>query len=161
GLLRTDGGFSTKPPTPLGKRLAARLCLTPQETIWEIGPQGTLCLAASDVEEMLKIRASFAMALHSLLTAASLGFADLQALYLAGTLGSHTPAADLETLAFIPPGGSAKIRAAGNTSLSGAALLCRQPELRRKLGRWASRVRVLSLPDQPDFLRRFAAEMHF
>ncbi|MCL1915217.1 MAG: ASKHA domain-containing protein [Desulfovibrionaceae bacterium] len=160
-LLRADGGFSTKPPTPLGKRLAKRLRLTPQEKIWEIGPQGTLYLAASDVEEMLKIRASFTMTMHSLLEAASLGFADLQALYLAGSLGSHTSAADLEALAFIPPGGSAKIRTAGNTSLSGATLLCRQPELRQKLIRWASRVQILNLPEQPNFLRRFAAEMHF
>ena len=110
---------------------------------------------------MLKIKAAFSLTLKSLLQAASLRFSALSGLYLAGSLGLHTPGSDLEALGFIPPGGSAKSSGIGNSSLAGASLLCVRPELRPGLIEWAARARVLSLTEEPDFQKRFAEEMRF
>ncbi len=121
----------------------------------------TLFLAAGDVEELLKIKASFSLALQILLAEAALPFSGLKGIFLAGALGFHCPPEALEGLGFVPPGTGGRLRAVGNASLSGAALLLRHPELRPGLTRWASRVKTLAITDQPDFMRNFVRHMNF
>jgi uncharacterized 2Fe-2S/4Fe-4S cluster protein (DUF4445 family) len=161
GLIREDGLFDSRPgASPLARHTAARLHELKGEKVWRL-PDSPLYLASTDVEELLKIKAAFSLALKLLLREAGLGFSALKKLYLAGALGAHVPAESLEELGFIPPGGSALAEAAGNTALQGALLLCRQPELRPGMRAWATRVRTLSLTESPDFQQLYLREMRF
>jgi uncharacterized 2Fe-2S/4Fe-4S cluster protein (DUF4445 family) len=163
GILRPDGRFASGGEilSPLAGRLAGLLVRNKGGSLWRLSESSPLYLAASDVEEVLKIKAAFSLVLKSLLKAASLRFTDLRALHLAGTLGAHVRSGDLEVLGFIPPGGGSKVKAAGNTSLAGSALLCRRPALRPELIRWSGRLNTLNLPEQENFQSLYAEEMRF
>lgn len=163
GLIRPCGRFATPEELsglmPLARRLAAGF-------EFRLGGQRlqlphALWLAAHDVEELLKVKAAFALALDSLLAAAGLRPADVAVLCLAGSLGEHVRPADLEALGFVPAGLSARLQAVGNTSLEGAALLALEPERRDALARLCASARVLVLTEDPDFQHEYLRRMRF
>jgi uncharacterized 2Fe-2S/4Fe-4S cluster protein (DUF4445 family) len=96
-----------------------------------------------------------------LLKEAGLPVAALRAFYLAGALGRFVSLEALTALGFVPEELSARTFPVGNTSLAGAVLLARQPELREKLTRWTTQVKTLDLAEQPNFHSRFTEEMQF
>lgn len=162
GLVLPSGLFAeAAPASPLAARLFRALRDAGDGAGRAFYLSDTLYLSGADMEELLKIKAAFSLALRLLLQEAGMGFSGLKALYLGGALGAHVDIAALEALGFIPPGGGGKTRAAGNTSLAGAELLCRRPELRGPLAEWAAQVRVLSLTDSADFQAEYTAEMKF
>ncbi|SDF84277.1 ASKHA domain-containing protein [Desulfovibrio legallii] len=155
GLLRPDGRLDPAPAMPLARRVAAGL---------EGGrlrlPHG-LRLCPADVEELLKVKAAFALALAALLRAGGVPVAGLARLYLAGSLGVHVGLDDLETLGFLPAGLATRTRAAGNTALEGAALLALRPARGRGLARICRAAHVLALTEQPDFAQDYLRQMRF
>lgn len=120
-----------------------------------------LRLTARDVEEILKVKAAFSLGLHRLLDHSGLASRDLTRVCLAGALGSHVNKQALDDLGFFPPGMANRIKAVGNSSLDGAALLLRSPEIRPALNRWAAGVTTLDLASDPVFRQRFADQMRF
>lgn len=163
GLLDHSGRFppSSSPVLrmPLARKLAAGL---------ERGPGGTrlhlphgLWLAAGDVEELLKVKAAFALALKKLLAAGKVRPAKLAALCLAGALGEHVRPQHLEALGFVPAGLGPRIRAVGNAALDGAALLALQPERGEALAALCKRARLLALVEEPDFQQEYLRGMRF
>ena len=99
-----------------------------------------------------------------MLAEAGLAPTDLRRICLAGALGRHAPLDALEDLGFLPSGTSSRARAAGNTSLEGAALLLREPgrdALRRRLARTVAARRVLDLASDPGFHQDFIRHMRF
>lgn len=161
GLLREDGAFVPDPAMPLARRLAVAL---------EAGngsggarlrlPYGQW-LCAADVEELLKVKAAFALALESLLAAAGLAPQDVSSLCLAGALGEHVRAHDLQTIGLISPALAPRLRAVGNASLDGAALLAVHPRHREELARLCARANVLSLVDEKNFHQNYLRHMRF
>ena len=167
GVLRDDGQFVAAPAMPLAKKLAAGLEL-PEPGNQNFGPSGArlrlphgLWLAAADVEELLKVKAAFALALHTLLQAAGLPMGSLASLCLAGTLGEYANPDDLETVGFVPATLSHRIRAVGNTSLDGAALLALDENKAAALSRMCRDAVVISLVDQPNFHTEYLRHMRF
>ena len=120
-----------------------------------------LYASARDIEELLKIKAAFSVALETLLDIAGLKPAGLRAVYLAGAFGEHVDKAALAGLGFIPRGLLNKTIVAGNTSLAGAALLALKPDLRQKLSIWATKVISIDLAGQPGFQDKFTNAMNF
>lgn len=164
GLLLPSGLFAdpaapAQALSPLASRLGRALKDGLQGRAFYL--MDSLYMTGGDVEELIKIKAAFSLALKLLLKEAALPWSGLKRLYLAGALGSYADIGALETLGFIPPGGSAKAAPAGNSSLSGAELLCQKPELRQLLAAWAAGVRVLSLTDAPNFQAEYTDEMKF
>ncbi len=153
GLVGADGLFTAR-PGGLGHRLGTaegqRLRLP-----------GRMFLAASDVEEILKVKAAFSLAFSRLLAAAGLAASRLAGLHVAGSLGTHAPAAALEELGFIPPGFAGRVHAAGNTSLAGAALFLLRPDARERSLAWAAGVNTLDLANDPKFTGAYADHMRF
>ena len=167
GVLRHDGQFVAAPAMPLAKKLAAGLEL-PEAGSQKIGQSGArlrlphgLWLAAADVEELLKVKAAFALALTTLLQAAGLPATSLATLCLAGTLGEYVNLDDLETVGFVPSVLSHRIRAVGNTSLDGAALLALNGDKAAALSRMCRHAVVISLVDQPNFHNEYLRNMRF
>ena len=167
GVLRDDGQFVANPAMPLAKKLAAGLEL-PEPGGKNCGKSGArlrlphgLWLAAADVEELLKVKAAFALALTTVLQAADLPATKLATLCLAGTLGEYVTLDDLETVGFVPSVLSHRIRAVGNTSLDGAALLALDCDRAAALSRMCRHAVVISLVDQPNFHTEYLRHMRF
>lgn len=159
GVLSAQGGFVLQGRTPLAARLAA--LVAGEGASRRLRLTGGLFLAASDVEEILKVKAAFDLACAALLDEAGLAPGALKALCLAGALGAHAAPRDLETLGFIPPGLGARVRAVGNTSLDGAALLLTDPGARAFAESLPGSTRSLDLTAKATFGQAFVARMHF
>lgn len=160
GVIDREGHFTRGPGAPLRRLLA----LSPEKGSGEEQllslPHG-LTLFASDIEELLKVKAAFSLGLTRLLAAGGVASRNLDRLYLAGALGRHTDAETLEELGFLPPGMSARLSLAGNSSLHGAQLLLRSPEAREALPAWAQGVETVDLASDPAFSGAFAGHMRF
>lgn len=162
GLLDASGLFahaSSPSLMPLARKLAAGLRKERGRTHLHL-PRG-LRLAAADVEELLKVKAAFALALDALLAAARVPPRDVAALCLAGALGEHIRPDILEQLGFVPAGLGSRIRTVGNASLDGAALLALHPEKGAALARLCAGARVLPLVEDPDFHHAYLRRMRF
>ncbi|MDL2209862.1 ASKHA domain-containing protein, partial [Desulfovibrio sp. OttesenSCG-928-O18] len=120
-----------------------------------------MILHASDVEEILKVKAAFTLAVSRLLREAALPAAKIGRVFLAGSLGSHVQPRSLIDLGFLPPGLGTRVTLCGNTSLAGAALLLRHKELREPCTAWAERATSLDLAGDPAFGEAFAKHMVF
>ena len=81
----------------------------------------------------------------------------MAALCLAGALGEHIRPDILEQLGFVPAGLGSRIRAVGNASLDGAALLALHPEKGAALARLCAGARV----EDPDFHHAYLRRMRF
>jgi len=127
GVLDESGHFS-EGSTPLAARLAANISSVMEEPAYKLG--NGLHLPASDVEEILKVKAAFNLAMSALLKKAGFGPSKLAEIYIAGALGEHVNLNDLETLGFLPPTAKAKTIKAGNTSLKGTEILITDPKAR-------------------------------
>lgn len=136
GALDETGRFVV-PATPLGKRLMSGLTQIGGEATLPL-PQG-MALPASDVEEMVKVKAAFNLALSRLLAESGLAPGAIRAVHLAGAMGEHVDADDLAALGFLPEVLAGRLKRAGNTSLAGARLLLTRPDA----WEW-----VLDLPDK-------------
>ena len=128
GFLDATGRLASASVSPL----AARLLGTVERGAagWSLPLPGGMELAGADVEEILKVKAAFSLALERLLAASGLESRALARVCLGGALGEHMPETALERLGFLPQGLQARTVAEGNTSLRGAALLLTRPELR-------------------------------
>ena len=163
--LRPDGSFDVQAPLLTRQRAALETVAIrnglsmPKAPYWPL--PGGMYLSASDVEEILKVKAAFSVGLSCILHEAGLDWCDLSAVYLAGALGRYTDPAALEALGFIPPGGASLVRVAGNTSLAGATLLGQDASLWQSLGRWAENVTCVHLAENAYFSQNYVANMVF
>lgn len=160
GLLDARGGFRPEARTPLAQRLARELSATAAGEA-RLRMASGLWLHASDVEELLKVKAAFNTALSALLAEAGLTASGLKAVLLAGALGEHAAPGDLERLGFLPPALAGRARVAGNTSLSGARRLLDSEPARVGLARLADRATVLDLASRPGFQKDYFTRMVF
>ncbi len=163
GVLRPDGRFAEAGSSlpPLGRRILAGLALDGGEPRLDVG---RLSLWAADVEEVQKVKAACNLAFSGLFRTAGLGVGALSAIHLAGAFGSHVSPDDLEALGFLPSGGAARCRVAGNASLDGVCLLTGDAAARRDIVETASRVEVVDLASaigSDDFGQAFVKRMVF
>ena len=122
---------------------------------------GKMALYASDVEELLKVKAAFSLAVSQLLQTASLSAAKISRFYFAGALGLHVSADALISLGFVPPGIGKRIVPVGNTSLAGASLFLQRKATREACALWAETVTTLDLTANAAFGKSFAEHMVF
>lgn len=158
GVLDSAGRFVQTPATPLAARLAAGISRRSGEACFESGPYR---LWASDVEELLKVKAACNLAVAGLLAAGGLSVADLAAVHLAGAFGAAISPVDLETLGFFPPGLAGRLRVAGNLSLEGASLFLASPESRRAAEALPERTVIVPLVTGDDAAEAFIHKMVF
>ena len=160
GILDEDGRFRVpEGGMPVARALASRLETHPSGVRLPL-PAG-LWLSAADVEELLKVKAAFSLGLETLLRGAGLAASDLACLCLGGALGEHVRPDCLARLGFLPAILRGRVRAVGNSSLDGAALLAVDEQARAALRRLCEGARLLSLTDAPDFHEAYVRHMRF
>ncbi|MDR3073963.1 MAG: ASKHA domain-containing protein [Deltaproteobacteria bacterium] len=157
GLLAEDGRFSP-PENPLSRRLGGAVHTGGEPSL---RLPGRMILFASDVEEILKVKAAFSLAVSRLLREAALPAAGVRRVFLAGSLGSHAPVAALTDLGFLPAVLGPRTAFAGNTSLAGAALFLLHKKTRARCEAWARKVLPLDLAGDPSFAAEYARHMAF
>ena len=158
GLLDVSGRFSSG-NTPLAAKLAR--AMTKAHGQIRLPITDDVYLTALDVEEILKVKAAFNLALSRLLREAGISEHALSALYLAGAMGEHVNVPDMERLGFFPSGFGSKVRVVGNASLTGAGLVLAEKKAMSWVQDLRSKVRVLDLALDSDFTQAFVAGMVF
>lgn len=118
-------------------------------------------LYASDVEEVIKVKAAFSLGLKRLLAYAGLSFHEVRHVYLAGALGHNVQTPALENLGFFPPGAHERILPVGNSALAGAVKLAQDESLRDWLVHWTKTVRSVNLAEDLAFAEEFLGHMNF
>ena len=167
GVLDTNGHFARGTAAmPLSAKLAASLAHDSVDGQWRLPLPGGLFLTAGDVENLLKVRAVFALAVECLLQEAQLSPVEVKNVYLAGALGQHVSPDVLEELGFLSAALARKTKAAGNTSLRGMGLLLRSASgagqnLRDRLRRELEGCRVLDLAEDSRFQDHYVQQMRF
>ncbi|WP_027183529.1 ASKHA domain-containing protein [Desulfovibrio inopinatus] len=160
GVLGHDGRFreadDSRVMLPLARALATHMTRDHGEPcfVWD-----AYRLMASDVEEILKVKAAFNLALCGLTQAAGMEPHMLSACCIAGAMGKHIRIDDLVTLGFLPQQLRDKTRAIGNASLDGTGLALMRESVREWLGNL--HVDVVSLTDNPSFQNLFVESMVF
>lgn len=154
GIMDAAGKF-TESAIPLGRKLAASLADNRLNL-----PEGQF-LTARDVEMLLKVKAALNVAIAAVLAAAGLAVQDLAKLCLAGALGFYANIGDLLGLGFVPAQSRGKIEIVGNTSLAGACLLARQPQLGEQLATLCKAAEVVDLTNDAKFLPAYLAAMRW
>lgn len=159
GILTEEGAFANaRDAPPLAGRVGGHEGGLAEPAI---RLPGKMLLTASDVEEILKVKAAFSLAVSRMLREAGVTAASLRGIYLSGALGSSAPAPALTALGFLPPGTESKVTAAGNTALDGAALLLRDKTARAVCARWAENATPLDLAGSDSFGHEYARHMVF
>ncbi len=123
--------------------------------------ENDIALFARDIEEVLKVKAAFSLALEQLLSEASLPTSEVRCVYLAGALGQHASPTDLCGLGFLPPELGQRTEVVGNASLQGAIYLLTHPEFRVWVAEWAAGIRLVDLTAMPDFTTAYMRHMRF
>ena len=159
GLLSAEGAFRREARTPLAARLADRLRDTDSGLCFAMTEN--MDLDARDVEAILAVKAAFSLTLERLLARAGINSAGLRRVFVAGALGSHVNADDLEALGFVPSGLGARLIPLGNSSLAGAELFLREPEWREKIRQWARDCSILDLAAEGDFQEGYMRHLRF
>ena len=158
GILQDDGRMHSG-TTPLGIRIGRQINA-------DNGHQ-TLCLegyevlTGTDIEEILKVKASCNVALEVLLQHAGIAAHQIKQCYLAGSLGEHVRSADLVELGFVPISLQSKIQVLGNTSLAGAWDVLHDQEARKNIECLRTQVVSISLAGEEGFATRFVQKMFF
>ncbi len=158
GVLDESGQFG-RGTTPLAARLADRVTTLEGEPAFAI--EDGMYLPASDVEEILKVKAAFNLAMTTLLKAAGFGPSGLAVIHIAGALGEHVGLDDLETLGFLPPGVLAKTVRVGNTSLKGTELFLTDPGARIFAAGLPATLTALDLAEDAGFGDEYLKRMRF
>lgn len=158
GVLDESGRFG-QGSTPLAAKLAAHVTTIADEPAFAL--DHGLYLPASDVEEILKVKAAFNLAMSALLKKAGLGPSKIASIYIAGALGEHVSLDDLETIGFLPPGTKAKTIKAGNTSLLGTEMLVTDPAAREFAESLPNTIHALDLTSDEEFSDQYLKRMRF
>ncbi len=168
GLL-TETGLFTKQPTyknksPFFTKLAAGLTQKNERmvlSLWQNMSPSPMYLYAHDVEEILKVKASFSFAMAQLLKHAGLAPAQLQHIYIAGAMGQHVQMADFEGLGFVPQGAGTRIISLGNSALEGMSALLLDNNLRENIYQWSKGCTLVNLTEDEHFTEKFMQHMNF
>ncbi len=155
GLMDAQGQW-LPPTSPLTARL--RDHNDPQQ---RLPLSSNLFLWREDIEEILKVKAAFSLAVEQLLQHAQLTPGSLKNIFLSGALGTHASPGDLEALGFFPRGLNARLCATGNTSLRGAAQLLQDTSVRQWTQQWSSTSTLLPLTQAHDFHNTYLRHMRF
>jgi uncharacterized 2Fe-2S/4Fe-4S cluster protein (DUF4445 family) len=154
GILDRNGHFQ-EGRHPLARKVQARL----QENRLYLTEE--VYLSAHDIEEILKVKAAFNLAINYLLEKAGLTFRDIRRIFIAGAFGQHVQGGSLEELGFLPQGMEAKTSFVGNTALKGSVLLCQDERARNWVEGLKDRVRYINLAHGDYLAENFAKHMRF
>ncbi|MFO7717268.1 MAG: ASKHA domain-containing protein, partial [Desulfohalobium sp.] len=145
--------------TPLERRIARSWETRRGEPCFRLSQK--LTLSASDVEEVLKVKAIFTFGLHRLFCQAGLDTAACRQVHLAGNVSRYVQPSDLIELGFLPRMWQSRVHLRGNLALEGAMLLAQKRGLRDWIAARAATTRLEELAGAASATNGFVQHMHF
>lgn len=118
-------------------------------------------ITQDDVRRLQLAKAAIAAGIDTLLSEAALAPDDVDVLHLAGGFGSYLQPRSAAGIGLIPWPLVDKANPAGNSALTGAALLVLSKASRRTAEEWAGRAIEVSLANHPVWMDRFIENMAF
>ncbi len=166
GIIQENGQFNLLESikNPLGRKLYSCIEEHANEKVLKLWPHlnsTPMYISSSDIEEILKVKAAFSLAMQELLKVTNLQPAKLKAIYLGGAMGSHVQGEDMEALGFIPHGMSTRLVRVGNSSLDGAILLLKDKDNRQWLYEWSKNISHVQLAERNNFIQEYMKHMQF
>lgn len=159
GVLDEQGHFIQCPPSPLARRISNALQRIHGELHLPLGDG--IDISSGDIEEVIKVKATFSLALKQLLGVAEISVNALSQIYIAGSLGRHVAPHDLTGLGFIPAESESRIIAIGNASLDGAKTLLTTPHMRTTIQAWVRHCERVEQTELDNFTKQFLEHMRF
>ncbi len=165
-IIQANGHFNSQEniKNPLGQRLYHCIEQRADEKVLNLWPHinsNPMYISSGDIEEILKVKAAFSLAMQELLAIAKLKPAELKNIYLGGAMGSYVQGEDLEALGFIPYGMHTRLARVGNSALAGAALLLTDTSKRQWLYEWSKNIAHTQLAERDNFIQEYMKHMHF
>ncbi len=114
-----------------------------------------------DIRELQLAKAAVRAGLETLLLRYGIGYEDLEHVYVAGGFGVHLNMEKAVAIGLFPEELLKKIRAAGNTSLKGAALYGQEPEAERICMEMIGKAEEIDLSTDEDFQNYYMDSMYF
>lgn len=108
-------------------------------------------LTQKDIREMQLAKSAVRAGLETLLKKASLGYDDVEHVYLAGGFGQYIDIDSAVSIGLIPEELKEKIVVVGNTALAGAVCFGMQEEAKDKAGKVVGMAEEIDLSTDPDF----------
>lgn len=126
-----------------------------------IAGSSSIRLYQKDVRELQLAKAAVRAGIETLLKKYGIGPEDVAAIYVAGGFGYCLDFQKAEAIGMFPEKFSGKIRAVGNSSLKGAALLLEHPEKMEEARKAAAMAEEVSLGDDKGFQEAYMESMFF
>ena len=118
-------------------------------------------ISQRDIRQIQLAKAAVAAGIKILLKSENLDYSDIDCLYLAGGFGNRLRPESAIRIGMLPPEMSGKIKAAGNTSLSGAELCLLSSSFRNELSEIKNKCKYIELSSSAAFSECFVDEMIF
>lgn len=158
-LMDEAGQFASLADSALAARVAAEIF--PGGATERAVISADLFVDREDIQQLLKAKAAFAVAVKKLLELARVAPGDLARVCLTGALGVNARADDLVALGFLPPICAERIVAMENAALAGASILVREPAKLAELDALRRGATLLVLTDDPDFFKAYLSAMRW
>lgn len=123
----------------------------------ESGTGRALCFTQPDVDSLTRSKAAMYTILATIMRTVGLQFSDLESFLVAGTFGSNIRPVSAIAIGMIPDLPLSVYRAAGNTSLEGAALALSSERAMRLVNDVARKITYIELNVNQEFMNRFSA----
>lgn len=124
--------------------------------------QGDIVVTQGDIRQFQLAVGAMKAGVEILLQRAGIQVGDLAGLYVAGALGAHLSCASARRVGLFPEAlADERLNYLGNSSLEGAALAARFPELGKTASELRRATETVDLAGDPDFEARFVRSMRF
>jgi len=159
GVLEEDGSFAWEMPEAFAHRYDED-----EERFYlfgDVGEEDGVYISAADVRQVQLARAAIAAGVRILMKRTDTAEGDVAEVILAGGLGNGILPHSACAIGLVPASLEEKIRAAGNTSLSGAQQYLTSARMRERIGGLRDASRYIELSCDGDFTALFVEEMTF
>lgn len=165
GVLLPSGRFIS-PSADLPLPSSARLEMIDGQRTFFLGDSpgrpGAVFVTQGDIRQFQLAIGAMKAGVEILLRRAGLEVNDLAHLYVAGALGAHLSCSSARRVGLFPGAlGDERVSYLGNSSLKGAALAARSPELGRNASELRRATETVDLAGHPEFKARFVRAMRF
>ncbi len=114
-----------------------------------------LLIRQSEIQNFMKSKAAMFTLLLVLTRSVGISFRDIVQVYVSGALGTGIDANKAVAIGMLPSWPVDRVKATGNTSLAGAAMLLRDAGLLDAINRVSSRITYKHMHDDPEFMKEF------
>jgi uncharacterized 2Fe-2S/4Fe-4S cluster protein (DUF4445 family) len=136
---------------------APNVVTTENEAAYAIdcGCGGQLLIRQSEIQNFMKSKAAMFTLLLTLTRSVGISFKDIAQIFVSGALGTGIDANKAVAIGMLPAWPADKVKAVGNSSLAGAAMLLRDSDLIETINQVSSKITYKHMHDDPEFMKEF------